>query len=121
MGVSGFSCARVKGVGRGSLGFSFPCLPCLGSVFGHAFVLLLVWIDGDRGCFRVPFVGWLGFHGLMCDPPSPLLYGMMPGWGQSVLAVYLMIIARVGAFLPQVGSPPGAPLRALSFLYVKFQ
>lgn len=28
---------------------------------------------------------------------------------QSVLAIYLMIIARVGAFLPKVRSPPGAP------------
>jgi hypothetical protein len=48
MRISGFLFARVNGVGRGGLGFSFPWLPCLGRVFGHAFVPLLV-------CISTPF------------------------------------------------------------------
>jgi hypothetical protein len=32
-----------------------------------------------RGVLRVPFVGWLVFHSLMYDPPSPLFWGTVFG------------------------------------------
>ena len=28
-------------------------------------------MGSNRGCFRVPFAEWFGFHGLMHDPPPP--------------------------------------------------
>ena len=73
VGVSGFSCVRVKGVGRGSLGFIVLCLVCVEIVFG--LYVYSFWFESDR---RGEISGLLSLDGVVftCgryDPPLPPL------------------------------------------------
>jgi len=47
-------------------------------------------MGSNRGCFRVPFAEWLGYHVLMHDPPLPPI-------GNGVLGL-LFVVGVVDSF-----------------------